>query len=127
MGSPELETSSPQITVYLDAYWIDQTEVTNAIYQKYVESRACTLPRYLTWWSNSKHDYYILEMYADYPVISVDKNQSQAYCEWVSRSLPTEAHGKRQREARTDEHIHGEGLSHMIMQITAMAVEDLQN
>ena len=122
MGSPELETSSPQITVYLDAYWIDQTEVTNAMYQKFVESGACTLPRYLTWWSDSKHEYYVLEMHADYLVISVDKNQSQAYCEWVGRSLPTEANGKGQREARTDEHIHGERLSLMIMQITVMAV-----
>lgn len=91
MGFPDLETTSPQITVYLDAFWIDETEVTIAMYQKCVESGTCTPPRYLVWWANSEHEYYGLEMYADYPVMSVDKNQSQAYCEWVGRNLPTEA------------------------------------
>ena len=27
----------PQHSVYLDAYWIDQTEVTNAMYAKFIQ------------------------------------------------------------------------------------------
>ncbi len=39
MGSPEgvgADKEHPQHDVYLDAYWIDQTEVTNAMFQQFV-------------------------------------------------------------------------------------------
>lgn len=34
----------PQHTVYLDAFWIDQTEVTNTMYAKCVKAGACQAP-----------------------------------------------------------------------------------
>ena len=47
MGSPEgvgTKDEHPQHQVYLDAYWIDQTEVTNAMYEQCVNDGRCTEP-----------------------------------------------------------------------------------
>jgi formylglycine-generating enzyme required for sulfatase activity len=90
MGSDTGESDEkPAHTVTLDAFWIDQTEVTNAMYAKCISDGGCTPP------SSSKsytHDsYYGNLIYVDYPVIYVNWNQANAYCEWVGRRLPTEA------------------------------------
>ena len=79
----------PAHTVYLDAFRIDQTDVTNAMYAKCVGAGACTAPSNLS--SSTRKDYYSNDQYADYPVINVDWNQADAYCTWAGRSLPTEA------------------------------------
>jgi eukaryotic-like serine/threonine-protein kinase len=79
----------PQHKVYLDAYWIDQTEVTNGMYGLCVNAGKCVPPQddssYLVpkYYGNSK--------YADYPVVHVDWNQAKAYCAWAGADLPTEA------------------------------------
>ena len=79
----------PQHSVYLDAYWIDQTEVTNGMYAKCVSAGKCFLPQ------NDRtplhHKYYGTSKYADYPVVFVDWNQAKAYCAWAGADLPTEA------------------------------------
>ena len=54
MGSDKAKDSQaqddelPQHTVYLDAYWIDQTEVTNAQYGHCAAGGQCTLPHDVT-------------------------------------------------------------------------------
>jgi len=78
-----------QHRVYLDTYWIDQTEVTNAKYTMCVASGECTQPA--NNFSVTRNRYYDDSQYADYPVIFVNWSQAAAYCAWVGRRLPTEA------------------------------------
>ena len=92
MGSPngvgEID-EHPQPTVYLDAYWIDQTEVTNVMYAKCVADGGCIKPS--SNGSYTRDSYYGNSRYDNFPVIYVDWNQASAYCEWAGRKLPTEA------------------------------------
>jgi len=70
----------PQHTVYLDAFWIDQTEVTSAMYAKCVADGKCKPRKCLT---GSKYD--------QHPAVCVVWFDAKAYCEWAGRRLPTEA------------------------------------
>ncbi|NPV87581.1 MAG: SUMF1/EgtB/PvdO family nonheme iron enzyme [Anaerolineae bacterium] len=90
MGSQEGDYDErPVHTVYLDAYWIDRTEVTNAMYAKCVQDGACDEPG--SRGSATRSDYYGNSSYADYPVINVDWHMADAYCRWAGRRLPSEA------------------------------------
>jgi len=79
----------PQHTVYLDAFWIDQTDVTNAQYAKCVAAKFCRAPANIS--SGRRNAYYGNSGFADYPMVNVDWNMAKAYCEWAGRKLPTEA------------------------------------
>jgi formylglycine-generating enzyme required for sulfatase activity len=75
--------------VYLDAFYIDLTEVTNAMYAFCMQEGACTAPSERK--SNSRDSYFDNENYGDYPVISVSWKQAQEYCDFRGARLPTEA------------------------------------
>ena len=90
MGSDNgIAAEKPLHTVSLDAFWIDQTDVTNAMFARCVSAGACQPPHYTQTYAHP--DYYGSNQYSDYPVIYVDWNQADAYCRWAGRSLPTEA------------------------------------
>jgi formylglycine-generating enzyme required for sulfatase activity len=90
MGSANGESDEmPVHTVYLDAFYIDKYEVTNAHYKVCVDADGCTPPK--TTMSYIRDSYYGNLEFDNYPVIYVDWNQAKAYCEWHGASLPTEA------------------------------------
>ena len=79
----------PQHAVYLDAFWIDRTEVTNAQYRQCVEDGACSPPEDHS--SRTRDSYYDNPDFGDYPVVNATWFQAQEYAEWVGGRLPTEA------------------------------------
>lgn len=84
MGSEiGLTDEQPAHTVTLDAFGIDKTDVTNAMYSQCVQSGACNLPSDTTYYSDPG--------YSNHPVVFVSWNKASAYCSWVGRRLPTEA------------------------------------
>jgi len=90
MGSDSASPDqAPFHVVTLDAFWIDQTEVTVAQYIQCVQAAACSAPLALN--STTRAVYYDNSDFFNYPVIHVNWPQAQAYCESVGRRLPTEA------------------------------------
>src|SRR4030042_215371 len=79
----------PQHKVFLDAYYIDLIEVTNAMYRACVGAGSCTPPGQIK--SSTRADYYGNPDFDDYPVIHVNWNQAVSYCSWRNARLPTEA------------------------------------
>ena len=70
-------------TVYLDAFSIDQYEITTARYAKFFQETKRSAPKY---WSEE-----VLTQHERKPVVGVDWNDAVAYCSWAGKRLPTEA------------------------------------
>ena len=89
MGSDGHIDEGSKHPVYLDAYWIDGTEVTNAMFTMCEQAGFCLPPGDDT--SSIRTNYYYNTKYADYPVKVVSWNKAQVYCGWAGGRLPTEA------------------------------------
>ena len=84
MGSEHgAEDESPVHSVYLDAFWIDKTEVTNKMYRLCVDEMECDQPGITIFY----HD----DTFANHPVVDVTWEDANEYCTWAGRQLPTEA------------------------------------
>ena len=79
----------PGHIVDLGAFWIDQTEVTNAMYANCVHAGNCELPNVNM--SYTRDNYYSQAKFGNYPVIFVSWDDANNYCTWAERRLPTEA------------------------------------
>jgi len=78
MGSEDGDGDErPVHSVYLDAFWMDQTEVTLARFREFMAAESYSAN------PCGNGD--------DYPVTCVSWIDAQAYCEWAGRRLPTEA------------------------------------
>jgi len=90
MGSKYGSTAEkPAHTVYLDSFYMDKYEVTNALYKTCVDAHKCDPPKQMG--SQTRSSYYGNPDYANYPVIYVDWYMAKVYCEWRDAQLPTEA------------------------------------
>ena len=112
MGSRPGEGSAserPQHKVYLDSFYIDQYEVTNSRFKKFVDATGYVTDAERRGWSftavrgspnnkvtgaNWRHPRGpgsdILEI-MDHPVVQVTWNDAAAYAKWAGKRLPTEA------------------------------------
>jgi formylglycine-generating enzyme required for sulfatase activity len=79
----------PQHAVYLDGFWMDQFEVTNAQYRECIDAGDCSVP--LSYLSNTRSDYFYDSQFDNFAVTNVSFQQAQGYCSWAGGRLPTEA------------------------------------
>jgi formylglycine-generating enzyme required for sulfatase activity len=89
MGSSSGQANErPEHPVFLDAFYLDLYEVTNAQYRECVKALGCTQtgPNSVT-----RQGYRDDPAYDNYPLISVTWDQADAYCKWAGQHLPTEA------------------------------------
>lgn len=92
MGSPSGTGESderPQHSIYVDAFYIDRVEVTNAQYRACVLAGVCRMPAELD--SPTRESYFDEDAFAEYPVIYVSWSDAETYCAWADKRLPTEA------------------------------------
>lgn len=83
-----LRDDRPAHEVVLDAYWMDETEVTQAAYADFVSASGRRPPYH--WLGGSVPDGTEL-----YPVHNVDWKDADQYCRWAGKRLPTEAEWER--------------------------------
>jgi len=75
--------SQPLLKIHLPAYFIDETEVTNAEYLKFVTGRRYSRPM---GWNKGEFP----SGRADHPVVGMSWEDARRYCTFVGRRLPTE-------------------------------------
>jgi len=76
------ENETPYHTVYLDAFYIDKYEVTNALYRKFMDATSHETPKF---WDDPRFNA------PAHSVVGVSWYDAKAYAEWAGKRLPTEA------------------------------------
>ncbi len=79
MGSPYKKDEQPVHRVYVDAFFMDKTEVTVAEYRYFCQATNRRMPPQPEWSDD------------DHPVVNVSWEDANAYAQWMGKRLPTEA------------------------------------
>ena len=79
------ERTQSRPVVQLNAFWISQTQVTNAMYARCVTAGACRKAI-----RKSINPHYYDPKYANHPVVYVTWSDAGRYCTWAGGRLPTE-------------------------------------
>lgn len=87
----------PAHPVYLDAFYIDQYEVTTTRYAEFFQETKRAPPRF---WSET-----VLKEHGKKPVVGVTWEDANAYCIWAGKKLPTEAQWEKAAR-RTDQRLY---------------------
>jgi iron(II)-dependent oxidoreductase len=87
MGGPVDGLYDPAHRVFVDSFYIDRYEVTNAQYQKFCEETGRNWPEF---WGMDK--YHCGPDYPDHPVVGVSLYQARLFAKWAGDlRIPTEA------------------------------------
>ncbi len=89
MGSAAFADTQPLHKVTLDAFYIDQFQVTNELYHRCVAAGGCTDPPRRN--SDTRQKYYDDQAFGAFPVDNVTWQQAADFCKWQGKRLPTEA------------------------------------
>ena len=91
----------PQHTVYMDAYWIDQTPVTNAMFAKFLNEDGQKMDKEHPWFNIHRFSdgriekknglWQVDDGLEHHPVVNVTWYGAQAYAQWAGKQLPSEA------------------------------------
>ncbi|MBG0785459.1 MAG: SUMF1/EgtB/PvdO family nonheme iron enzyme [Anaerolineaceae bacterium] len=98
-------SDSPSHVIYLNNFWIDQTEITNAMYQKYIDETGYVTQAELVGkgetfdgegrigsnWKYPLGPDRPIENWENYPVVQLTWQEALDYCMWAGGNLPTEA------------------------------------
>ena len=135
MGSFQSDTPSGTndeelYSVYLDAYWIDHTEVTNALFGQFAAATGYETTAEKdgnglvcggeSWyavdgadWRHPQGPSSGISGMDDHPVVQVSWDDTAAYCEWAGRRLATEAEWEKAARGRISRPTPGESRLQM--------------
>ena len=92
-----IEAETPQHNVTIESFYLDQFEVTNAAFRRFIRARpdwsVARIPRalhngnYLKDWNGDNFP----KGKANHPVANVSWYAAAAFCQWLGKRLPTEA------------------------------------
>ena len=106
MGSTDQDPGAdtdekPQHAVFLDAFWISKTEVTNAMFAAFLNEMGNQVEEKAVWLNAAAGDVQVIQNqdgewlprhgFEDHPVTFVTWYAARAYCAWAGGRLPTEA------------------------------------
>lgn len=86
-------SENPIRKIYINQFYIDKYEITNAQYQRCVSAVVCKEPSLITDYAKTIHEdgknWYKDKAMGDYPVVGLTWRQAVIYCRWIGEKLPT--------------------------------------